>query len=271
MRAFTIVTRLSVKVLVTERENIAYQDNELFFKHLEQRLNGPMSEQQKKTWTDIKGICARHAAFKEVSFWLKPIVLDAPDWPDVGSITRFARELSPEFPWDFVRQEKAPRRDKSRGLASLSGYVEQITLHKKIPVRERDLHDLLNSLSFFMFPQSKMALNARHLIEAPEGLKPGQNRTRTQDLLTILDEGGVIRLINKQGQEKDLIFGHAIYEHIVEGRELRAARLDFNIDDEIIGTPVRTLTELADRLLATWLSKPSNCRAAAEFGHVWIR
>ena len=234
-------------------------------------MNGPMSEQKKKTWTDIKGICARHAAFKEVSFWLKPIVLDAPDWPDVGSITRFARELSPEFPWDFVRQEKAPRRAKSRGLASLSGYVEQITLHKKIPVRERDLHDLLNSLSFFMFPKSKMALNARHLIEAPEGLKPGENRTRTQDLLTILDEGGVIRLINKQGQEKDLIFGHAIYEHIIEGRELRAARLDFNIDDEIIGTPARTLNELADRLLATWLSKPSNCRAAAEFGHVWIR
>ena len=230
-----------------------------------------MSDHQKKAWTDIKEICARHPAFHDAISWVKPLILDSPDWPDVALITRSAQELSPGFPWQFVIQEKVPRRAKSRGLASLSGYVEQITIHKKIPVRERDLHDLLNALSFLMFPQSKMALNARHLIEAPDGLKPGQNRTRTQDLLTILDEGGVIRLINAHGQEKELIFGHAVYEHIIEGRELRAARLDFRVDDEIFSMPIQRLTGLADCLMAAWLCEPSNCRAPTEFGHIWIR
>lgn len=225
---------------------------------------------QDLTWSTLQGICSSHEAFKDASYWLNPLLNSSNDWPDPNDLNRAAKALLADFPWEFTPQIKVPRRAKSRGMTSLTGYVELISSHGKIPVREKNVHDFLNCLSFLMFPKSKLALNARHRLESPGGLKPGQNRTRTQDLLTIFDEGGVLRLVPPSGQQKDLIFGHAIYEHILYGKTLRAARLDLQIVDELITTPAPQMAGEADTELAAWLSSENNCRRADEFSHLWI-
>jgi hypothetical protein len=169
-----------------------------------------------------------------------------------------------------MKQEKIPSRARSKGIASLSGYLHLVLEERKIPIREFLLHDLLNALSFVMFPLAKTALALRHRSESPDGITPGQNRTRTQDLLTIFDEGGVIRLNTPTGQSRDLVFGHAVYEHLINGAGLRAARLDFNLGDEIISRPIQELTKTADALLANWFGDTSCCLSASEFASVEI-
>jgi hypothetical protein len=156
-------------------------------------------------------------------------------------------------------------------MASLSGYLNLVLEQQKVPLREGTLHDVLNALTFIMFPESKAALARRHFNESPAGIPRGRNRTRTQDLLTILDEGGVLRLVDPQGGLRDVIFGHAIYEHIIEGRSLRAARLDLTVDDEIFGKPIQQVTAMADQALARWLSLDSHCRSAQEFSSLEIQ
>lgn len=206
----------------------------------------------------------------DLKIWLSPMFELSVDWPNVEDLNHIARSLESNFPWIFVKQHPVPRRAKSRGSSSLTGYLQAVMDEGQIPVRENNLHDVLNAFSFMMFPQSKKALSYRHRIESPEGLKPGQNRTRTQDLLTIFDEGGVVRLTNPKGITRDLIFGHAIYEHIINGLSLRAARLDFSVGDQIFGKPIQEVTRFADSLLAAWLSDPAHCHSAQEFSSVEI-
>ena len=225
---------------------------------------------QSLTWSNIQRICREHALFSDAMTWLQPLLESAQDWPTAADLNVTTKKLNPDFPWEFVSQAKVPRRARSRGESSLTGYVSMIAMHGKIPFREKNPHDFLNCLLFLIFPESKSALNLRHLKESPEGLKPGQNRTRTQDLLTIFDEGGVVRLIKNNGTAKDLIFGHAIYEHILGENTLRAARLDFPAPDELLDKSICEITAFADKSFARWLQNEDNCLSSKEFSHVWI-
>jgi Protein of unknown function (DUF3025) len=257
------------------------------------------------TFSETHRICAEHPAFADVRYWLMPLLGSTGEWPEVNDLNIVSKKLNPEFPWEFIVQEKVSRRARARGMGSLSGYLDLVIKHGKIPVRTRNVHDLLNSLSFLMFPRSKLALNLRHHKESPDGLKPGQNRTRTQDHLTIFDEGGVIRLRSPLGlsstgrsdglgdhiAEKDFIFGHAVYEHIVNGKSLRAARLDLDVSspkcltrhlsttgtgieartfDDLFGSDIVQLTRLADDALAKCLQNEQKFLASEEFSHLWI-
>ena len=223
-----------------------------------------------KTWMEIRAVCAGNTRLGDLRPWLHPIIENLSDWPDVDSLNRLIAAQNQSFPWTFVKQEKTPRRARSKGTASLTGYLHLIIEEGKVPIREFLLHDLLNALSFIMFPQAKTALAVRHRLESPTGIAPGQNRTRTQDLLTIFDEGGVIRLQSPSGQTRDVVFGHAVYEHIINGASLRAARLDFPVADQTISKPIQELTKTADKLLAEWLADPGRCLWAHEFGSVDI-
>ena len=222
------------------------------------------------TFSETKSACDNLPAMSDIRPWTNPLLGGLEDWPDVEALNHHAQELLPGFPWRFIRAEKPPSRAKSRGMASLSGYVELISAHGKIPMRQRNLHDLLNALSFFRFPASKQALNERHLAESPEGVKPGQNRTRVQDLLTMFDEGGVIRMVARSGHHKDLVFGHAIHEHMIVGKQIRAARLDFYCDVDILSISPGELTKMADHMFCQWLKNKANCLDSGEFSHVWI-
>jgi hypothetical protein len=223
-----------------------------------------------KTWSEICGILSENPRLKDIHPWIQPLITDQHKWPSVRALNDAASTLDPKFPWTFVKQEKIPRRARSKGMASLTGYIQLVLDQQKIPVRECLLHDLLNALSFIMFPKAKNALVTRQQSESPRGISPGQNRTRTQDLLTILDEGGVIRLQTLKGQTRDVIFGHAVYEHIINGLKLRAARLDFIVGDEIITQPIQRLINNSDSLLSDWLSHDEHCLKAQEFSSVEI-
>lgn len=223
-----------------------------------------------KPWTEICEICLTRDHLSDLKICLPLVFKNSINWPNVGDLNHIARSIESNFPWIFVKQHPVPRRAKSRGTSSLTGYLQAVMDEGQIPVRENNLHDVLNAFSFMMFPRSKKALSYRHRMESPEGLKPGQNRTRTQDLLTIFDEGGVIRLTNSKGITRDLIFGHAIYEHIIHGLNLRAARLNFSVDDQIFSEPIQEVTRFADALLAAWLSNPAHCHSAQEFSSVEI-
>lgn len=227
-------------------------------------------ETKPKSWMEIRAIYAGNARLDDLRPWLGLLTQELDDWPDVESLNQAIARQSPGFPWTFIKQEKVPNRARSKGMTSLSGYLHLVIEERKIPIRESLLHDLLNALSFVMFPMAKRALALRHRLESPAGIMPGQNRTRTQDLLTIFDEGGVIRLHSPGGRSRDVVFGHAIYEHLINGAGLRAARLDFPVGDEIIGRPIQELTKTADSFLAEWFSDGSRCLLASEFASVDI-
>jgi hypothetical protein len=58
-----------------------------------------------------------------------------------------------------------------------------------VATRPESRHDLFNALAWLAFPRTKARLNAMHAAEIP---KENGRRGRKRDLLTLLDEGGVI-------------------------------------------------------------------------------
>ena len=58
-----------------------------------------------------------------------------------------------------------------------------------VATRPDSRHDLFNALAWLAFPRTKARLNAMHAAEIP---REHGRRGRTRDLLTLLDEGGVI-------------------------------------------------------------------------------
>jgi hypothetical protein len=59
----------------------------------------------------------------------------------------------------------------------------------EVPTRPVSHHDLFNALAWLAFPRTKARLNAMHAAEIP---REHSRRGRKRDLLTLLDEGGVI-------------------------------------------------------------------------------
>lgn len=120
-------------------------------------------------------------------------------------------------------EASAPRARRGRRLGASERYDALITERRIVPTRRGSWHDLLNALVWATFPRAKLALHARQhrAITARLGLDlrlPG-GRTRDQDAVAMLDEGGVV-LVERDGQAASpVVFGHAIYERIVcDGR-----------------------------------------------------
>jgi hypothetical protein len=59
----------------------------------------------------------------------------------------------------------------------------------RVQTRPDSLHDLFNALAWLAFPKTKALINALHAEEIP---REHGRRGRRRDLLTLLDEGGVI-------------------------------------------------------------------------------
>jgi DUF3025 family protein len=59
----------------------------------------------------------------------------------------------------------------------------------RVQTRPENLHDLFNALAWLAFPKTKALINALHAADIPH--ERGR-RGRRRDLLTLLDEGGVI-------------------------------------------------------------------------------
>jgi hypothetical protein len=121
-------------------------------------------------------------------------------------------------------------------------YDARITRERRVPTRPRSWHDLLNALVWATFPRAKLALHARQHRAIAERIAPGARRlpatrTREQDALALIDEGGVVVLAGDPGAAQvalrretgalgemiaarradAVIFGHAIHESLVLG------------------------------------------------------
>ena len=92
----------------------------------------------------------------------------------------------------FERAAPRPRRARAEGAP---GYDARITLEGTVPTRARSWHDLMNALVWARFPNAKRALHARQhrMIAARAGESPVARgaRTKEQDAVAMLDEGGV--------------------------------------------------------------------------------
>jgi hypothetical protein len=68
-------------------------------------------------------------------------------------------------------------------------YEVQLFRTGQVQTRTGNLHDLFNALAWLAFPKTKALINALHAAEIP---RECGRRGRRRDLLTLLDEGGVI-------------------------------------------------------------------------------
>jgi hypothetical protein len=150
---------------------------------------------------------------------------DFADWPSVDDYDRLGA------PVRFVLQPPAPRRGLPEVRWAKDLYDARI-VRGEVPTRQGHWHDYLNALVWATFPLSKAALHARQHTVIESWLRdrgavddegrfsklPG-SRTREHDALALIDEGGIVVL-----QDKDVIFGHALYEGLVMGTRSMIAR-----------------------------------------------
>ena len=163
---------------------------------------------------------------------------------------------------------------------SRGNYEARIFDEGVLPVRKKSLHDLFNVLAWRTFPRAKAAINRIHK-DAMATELPGK-RGRCRDFLTLVDEAGVIVLVQdqksaermaaeirriRQGDPADYpdevqrllamtgtqltIFGHALFESLV----LRPETLS-KVGAFALILPRRG-SETADALLAEFLETRS--------------
>ena len=129
-------------------------------------------------------------------------------------------------------------------------YDTRIVSEGVVPTRAGSWHDFLNALVWATFPRAKAALHKRQFaLVVPHAPR----RTREQDALALIDEGGVFCV----RPEVRLVFGHAIYESFVMGwRTPRGAGLD-------LGEGRADEGEI-DRRAAAAIADPRRLRSPAE-------
>lgn len=215
---------------------------------------------------------------------------DATDWPQPATwraaleagglagplVTRSGLPIV--FAWSPPKS-RARRRPGPVDLGAI--YDERIFVRGEVPSRADAWHDFLNMLVWATFPASKLALNARQRVAlratVPEGATriPGA-RTREQDALTMLDEGGLVVLATAQAAEavtdalnrsdpdalaghvragtaRVFAFGHTLHEHLLShAGTVRALALPLFV--EAVPDPLDAAIALADEALAAALS-----------------
>jgi len=108
-----------------------------------------------------------------------------------------------------------------------------------VPTRAQNLHDLMNALTWAAFPRAKLALCRRQVdVARARGPRTNRLRTRAQDRLAMLDEGGVLALPG--GDER--VFGHGLLEDLILGRSSRGLPLAVDdVDDDTVATAITAL------------------------------
>jgi hypothetical protein len=229
-------------------------------------------------WSSLEG-----RAFDSVRPWaLRIAALES--WP---SVTELDALLSDRLSWpDSVALEpqRAKKKRRRAPVARDALYEARIHLAKRIPTRERSWHDLANALVWAAFPRAKRALAARQYAalaaRVPElADRLPATRTREQDTLAMLDEGGLVLLVatdadgteareacsrrdartvgalQREGRLLPLVFGHALLEHAASGRamDVRAFGVILSLGGPDLRADRDATRDLADRALAAKL------------------
>ncbi len=210
-----------------------------------------------------------HPAFAPLQPWLRRL---GPDWPTLDDLNQLARTaVQPPrtlegLPIGFCPPEEA----------AACGYELHIRATGRVPTRTGNVHDLFNALAWLAFPRSKAAMNARHAARIP---REGGARGRLRDLLTLLDESGVVvacadpglaacvrearwmelfwaRREAVQRAMRFVILGHAAYEKAQAPYPgITCKALFINVSEQELGHPVEDLTRLLDAGAATWVQE----------------
>lgn len=231
--------------------------------------------------------------FRQRSPWFWPLTAAATrfesfrDWPsrdDLGWAYAALAQLADAEPLRFGENVRKQDRYASGGVQPERLYDGRITCAGEVPTRERDWHDFFNALCFMTFPRSKRALHRRQYRVLKRRIDPGADRlpgarTKEQDALTLFDEGGAViaamelafqplaaasdagrpellRQLVERRQAKVIPFGHALFEHLVEGLRCPggSTRLVRVVD---VGVPDSSLLAAVDRGLAGLLDDPT--------------
>jgi Protein of unknown function (DUF3025) len=220
------------------------------------------------------------------------------DWPsrdELGWAYAALAQLTDAEPLRFAENVRKQDRYAAGSVQPERLYDGRITCAGEVPTRERDWHDFFNALCFMTFPRSKRALHRRQYCVLKRRIEPGAHRlpaarTKEQDALTLFDEGGAViaaqelafqplaavsdaerpellRQLVERKQAKVIPFGHALFEHLVEGLRCPGGSTRLvRVGD--VSVPDLTLLAAVDRGLAALLDDPAVFLEPREGAHV---
>ena len=146
-----------------------------------------------------------------------------------------------------------------------------------VDTREGNRHDLFNALAWMAFPKSKAAINARHVAALPA---EGNARGPLRDLLTLIDEGGVIvacadagapvfeslvrefrwqelfweRRAQLLAESRAVLVGHSAFEKALAPYPgITCKALFLRVTRAHLESPMAELVETLDALAADWI------------------
>lgn len=194
-----------------------------------------------------------------------------------------------------VRTELQAPRTRARGAAEAlrcrdALYDARIDGEGVLPTRSRSYHDLFNALVWATFPRAKAAISARQHAIWERTLPPTftrlpSARTREQDALAMLDEGGLLlatppeaarevaALVSagdllalearaREGALVGLVFGHAVHEHFVSSdAPVRAATVVLPLQPPLWEP---SIVARVDAALAERVEDPASFRAPSD-------
>lgn len=205
---------------------------------------------------------------------IRKIRWDRPEWdgrfferaPEFWPIARAAAAFADHADWPTVAEynqldvpvrfeESPPKRKREPGpVDRASLYDARIVNEGVVPTRPRMWHDFLNALVWATFPRAKLALHRRQHAAIERWIPPGATqlpnaRTREQDALALVDEGGVLTC-----EDRTFFFGHALFEGLVFGQPAMISR----------GVALPVPAAAADEALAVMLDDAARFRTPEE-------
>jgi hypothetical protein len=228
----------------------------------------------------------------------EPLGTTRADWPSHADLDAlYARRAVAQRQATMLRfspeRRSAQRRrnDVVTPIDAAQLYDGRIAIDRIVHTRAENWHDLLNALCFATWPKSKLALHERQYRAlcrrlAGDARQLPAARTREQDALTIFDEGGVViaaktaaaealtgaparaiepvvRALVQAGEAVVVPFGHALFEHMVEGLPCPRASARVIALNEVPAQRI-PLLDAIDDALAAQLGDPDQFRTPQE-------
>jgi hypothetical protein len=163
---------------------------------------------------------------------------DARFWPIAAAARAFADRTTWPPPEEYgaafgaaphaVRFVSDPPSKRRRGPVDFARTYDGRIERGEVPTRPGTWHDFMNALVWATFPRAKAALHhSQHVLfqgwaQAGASRLPNA-RTREQDALALVDEGGLV-VLTAGAASRTVPFGHALFEGLVHRTPAMIAR-----------------------------------------------